>query len=281
MKLLNKKIRIYQQGFSLIELLVAMLIGIFLLAGISNSYMHSKTADRKTNQSSVLEDNGRFSLEILTDILEKTAFTPNAGILDRQFITDPAHVEQEQCPVTNDDSVVNTGIFNANTITAEGGGVESDSIGIIFHGDVGHYTDCAGGTLPDNCRMKELPDMTENPAAARIYNSFFVDTGTNTLRCAGSRTNAPVVIAEGVENIQFLYGIDEGANQKRYVQADEVAAWDQVVSIQVAVLVRSLKPVKDKPVSKQYKLLNTIITSDTDKYQREVFSTTVKLRNSL
>ncbi len=51
------------QGFSLIELLVAMLIGLFLLTGMASSFLSSKKASNDRDQLSVLEDNGRFALE--------------------------------------------------------------------------------------------------------------------------------------------------------------------------------------------------------------------------
>ena len=74
----------------------------------------------------------------------------------------------------------------------------------------------------------------------------------------------------------------------RYANATAINAstadnldWDGVISIQVAILVRSLKPVKNASESKQFTLLDQVVTSPTDKYQRAVFSTTIFLRNTL
>jgi len=273
-----------QNGLSLIELMIAMLIGIFLLAGISKSYIDSKNASTQTNQISVLEDNGRYALETITNILEKTGYTPiNAEPIPSQFITDNAEVIKTNC-TDGSENVVDESIIDP---TENGSGSSSsDTLATVFHGDSGHFTDCTGNTLPLDCRLLSLPGVNTSSEAARIYNSFSVDNDNSTLNCSGSRSGASEVIAEGVENIQFLYGldtIDDGqVTVDRYVNASDVAGlWNNVVSVQVAILVRSLKEVRPKPVSKTFTLLDTVVTSPSDRYQRQVFSTTVKLRNTL
>lgn len=272
-----------QLGLSLIEMLIAMLIGIFLLAGISSSYVNSKTSSVKRNQASVLEDNGRIALETITDILEKTGYTPiNAGPIPQQFITNTADVVVSTCP-GGSTNVIDPAVL---TLTTNGVGSASDSLGVIYHGDAGHFSDCTGNVLPVDCRLLPPPNINALPVSARVYSSFSVDNTASTLNCSGSRSGTAVSIAEGVENIQFLYGIDtvdDGlVKVDRYVNASEVAGlWNSVVSVQVAILVRSIEKVRSSPVSKQYTLLDTVVTSPTDRYQREVFSTTVRLRNTL
>ena len=275
--------KITQQGMALIELMIAMLIGIFLLAGISNSYLSSKTTSVKRNQTSVLEDNGRIALEIITNVIEKAGYTPiNAGLLPNQFIASNADILSSVC-TGGAANVVDASIIHA---TDDGAGTASDTLGVIFHGDSGHFTDCTGGVLPADCRLLPLPSLNAMPEASRIYNSFYVNNATSTLKCSGSRNGVAQTIAEGVENIQFLYGIDTVDDNlvkvDRYVNANDIAGmWNSVVSVQVAILVRSLKKVRSTAISKQYTLLDKVITSPTDRYQREVFSTTVRLRNTL
>lgn len=272
-----------QLGLSLIEMMIAMLIGIFLLAGISSSYVNSKTSSVKRNQTSVLEDNGRIALETITDILEKTGYTPiNAAPMPQQFVNNVGDVISIACP-GGSNNIVNPTII---TSTSDGGGSDSDTLGVIYHGDAGHFTDCTGNTLPSDCRLLPPPSINAIPVSARIYSSFSVDDSSSTLKCAGSRSESAEVIAEGVENIQFLYGIDTVDDGQvkvdRYVNASQIAgSWNNVVSVQVAILVRSLEKVKVTAISKDYTLLDTVVTSPTDRYQREVFSTTVRLRNTL
>jgi type IV pilus assembly protein PilW len=59
-------------GFSLLELMIAMVIGLFLLAGITTTFLGSKKASLERDEYSILQDNGRVALEIMADVIEHT-----------------------------------------------------------------------------------------------------------------------------------------------------------------------------------------------------------------
>ena len=273
-KIINKKT---QLGISLIELLIAMTIGVFLLAGIASSYMSSKKTSIQRDQMSLLEDNGRIALETLTKVIQHTGYSSGDKSL-LPFITQTADVASVAC-TDGSQSVVNTGIFTADRIVKDGSASDSDSIGVIFYGDNNLFRDCVGGELPAACRA--------NPS--KVYNSFYVSNGN--LECVGSRVNKAHVVAEGVENIQFLYGVDTTADDlvDRYMTATDLALaaagnatiWKSIISVQIAILVRSSKPVKLSAESRSYTLLDQLVTSANDKFKREVFTTTIRLRNTL
>lgn len=268
MKIMNKnnKYKMNQAGLSLIELMIAMLVGIFLLAGITSSYVSSKNASVKRNQVSVLEDNGRLALEIISRSLEHSGYMSDGGAIV-PFTTDPASIPSGgTCPDASL-KVINKSIIK---MTANDASAVGDTISISFQGDNNLSTDCTGNVLPAGCETK-------------IYNSFFVDAATNKLNCSGSRSAKAEVIADGVENIQFLYGKGDTGQVVQYVNSAAIAAgsWGNIVSVQVAILIRSEKKVKTEAESKTYTLLDTVVTSPSDRYQREVFSTTIQLRNTL
>ncbi len=273
-------------GFSLIELLITMVIGLFLLSGIASTYLASKKMSMKQEQHSSLEDNGRIAIEVITQAIEHAGYAPmpaKAGTsLLPSFINTVADVTVEACGA--DQNVVNSGIFTANRVT--GDFAVGDSIGVIYYGDSSIFTDCGGNVLPNTCKLNQVPVTNTFSEAARIYNSFFVDAATTSLMCSGSRTPAPVVIAQGVESVQYLYGVDTDGDGavNRYENATNVTSWVNVISVQVAILVRSLRPVKRVPISRQYTLLDSVIRAPlagTDRFERAVFSTTIHLRNTL
>jgi len=288
------KFKNQQHGLSLIELLISMVIGLFLLSGIASSYIASKKASVIRNQTSLLDDNGRFALEAITKALEHTGYGPNILMTD-PFIHTLADVASDTCPDGSTNvSALSLANFTASTVTADDDIKVQDSIGAIFHGSDDFFIDCAGNSMPAvvpvGCRLQPLPTINFNPDSAKIYNSFFIDDVNKTLMCAGSRSSTITTIAEGVENIQFLYGLDTNTDGTvdRYVNASAIDAsstdildWGGVISIQVAILVRSLKQVKNTAESKQFTLLDQVVTSPTDKYQRAVFSTTIFLRNTI
>ena len=75
----KKNMKTSQSGLSLLELLIAMFIGLFLLAGISTSYLASKKSSIARDQYSILEDNGRIALEVIANTLKHTGYTSSNG----------------------------------------------------------------------------------------------------------------------------------------------------------------------------------------------------------
>ena len=268
-----------QKGFSILELLIAVSIGLFLIAGIATSYATSKGSSIKKDQFSALEDNGRIALEVITRVIEHAGYSPGGGTIS-PFITAPSDVTIDTCS-DGTQNVIDASIFSATADNSAG-----DVLGIIHHSDDNIFTDCTGDPLPPSCRLTAIPGVNPIPDASKIYNSFFRNSVTDNLECAGSRNGSREIIAEGIENIQFLYGIDTIDDSEvkvdRYVNATNIGGqWNDVVSIQVAILVRSLKAVKHEAESTQYTLLDHVVTTNTDRFQRAVFSTTVHIRNTL
>lgn len=269
-----------QTGLSLIELLIAMLIGLFLLIGITTSYLSSKKSSVTRDQVSILQDNGRAALEILTETLQHAGYrSTSLGLLEDAFMINDQPTSTSCGGTIN--SVVNPNIFPATNIVNDN--ATGDSIGITYLGDNELNTDCAGGlveALPAECRV----GSGAAAEASEIYNAFFIDNNTATLQCAGSRSTAPVDIAEGVENIQILYGInaddDDSKSVERYVRASDVGNdWGLVVSIQIAILVRTPLEIKTQAESKTFSLLDEEVTTNNDRFQRAVFTTSINLRN--
>jgi len=90
-------------------------------------------------------------------------------------------------------------------------------------------------------------------------------------------------VAEGVEALQFAYGLDQNddGTVDTYLDATAVKAanrWYQVRTIKASVLVRSREPVFNVAEARNYTLLNTTYNRN-DRYQRTVHTTVIYLRN--
>ena len=68
------KKRNYQYGISMVEVLVALVISLFLLAGIVQVYTGNKASYSFTNSISRIQENGRFALETMTQDLRMAGF---------------------------------------------------------------------------------------------------------------------------------------------------------------------------------------------------------------
>lgn len=64
----------FQSGISLVEILVALVISLFLLGGIVQVYLGNKTTYRFTNALSEVQENGRFALETISRDLRQVGY---------------------------------------------------------------------------------------------------------------------------------------------------------------------------------------------------------------
>lgn len=89
----------------------------------------------------------------------------------------------------------------------------------------------------------------------------------------------PAEIAEGVENMQILYGIDADSNGiiESYSAANAVANWNLVAAVRISLLVTGND--ENVATSKQKYNYNGALVDAPDQRLRQVFTTTVSVRN--
>ncbi|MGH8551523.1 MAG: PilW family protein [Methylococcales bacterium] len=106
---------------------------------------------------------------------------------------------------------------------------------------------------------------------------------TSSLYRRDNATGTSEEVVEGVEDMQILYGEDiNGDNTANYyVSAANVVAMQNVVSVKVTLLTRSLSDVNvtSQPVTYTYN--GGLPTTAADRQLRKVFTSTVTLRNRL
>jgi type IV pilus assembly protein PilW len=88
-----------------------------------------------------------------------------------------------------------------------------------------------------------------------------------------------------VENMQVLYGVAQSSPNQvtNYVTANQVQDFNQVVSVQVALLVASppgTRAVQQPVTATTYNLLGTNVTAPIDARLRKVFATTIAVENA-
>jgi type IV pilus assembly protein PilW len=90
-------------------------------------------------------------------------------------------------------------------------------------------------------------------------------------------------LAEGIEDLHVEFGIDTDldGDANRYTSTPTVAEMESAVSARIHLLVRSTDPVPFYTNSKSYQLGDAAVPAANDSFLRNVFSTTVALRNPL
>ena len=70
------KMRQFQKGLSIVELMVALLLGLFLVSGVTGMYISSKQTYRMTDNLSRLQESMRFSLEMISKDIRMAGYMP-------------------------------------------------------------------------------------------------------------------------------------------------------------------------------------------------------------
>jgi type IV pilus assembly protein PilW len=88
-------------------------------------------------------------------------------------------------------------------------------------------------------------------------------------------------LIEGVQSMQILYGEDTtGTNVVgAYRTAAAVVNWQRVISVSIAILVRSVEQTATDIDRQTYTLLDTTLGPFNDRFERTLYTTTVSLRN--
>ena len=299
------------KGFSLVEMMIAMALSAFIIAGILAVYISSKDTYALRDQISELDENARIAMKALREAIGQAGYASNTGIaLGEYILPTNANPSAVACPngntsivkvanITNSrDALTVTQFDNASSTATIGG----DSIGVAFLADEQVFKDCTGSSWINRC----LPTNNTNIALANrqarlIYSSFRVRASTRRnnaggvipeLVCGGSLNSLTQPWAQGIENIQIRYGVDITPDpipvgQKKQWQVDkywtatEVSnnnAWDKIALVQIALLARTVEPVFKADETQTYQLFDRSV-SITDRYRRAVYTTTVSLRN--
>jgi type IV pilus assembly protein PilW len=94
---------------------------------------------------------------------------------------------------------------------------------------------------------------------------------------------APTELVPDIEAMQILYGLDTTSSQtvSQYVTADQVADFNTVMSVKVALLAASAPGSAKSAVARVFNLLGTTVTAPLDTRARQVFEETIAVRNAV
>ncbi|MBT3205770.1 MAG: hypothetical protein HOM14_19715 [Gammaproteobacteria bacterium] len=344
-----------QTGLSLVEIMVALVISLFLMGGITQVYLGNNASYRFSDASSRIQENGRFVLDTITTDVRMSGFwgcisfqeddgdgqlaDDNPSIqnhLNRDsdnfdtdlhdFINNPSMTATVNDGLNGSDSLTLRGtkpgsysftgnltspgdgtisvvannnlsdndiilitncftadIFEATTVSADGTTITHTSAAATNTPGNSNPNDCAG--TGSHCLLdKNDQPFTPNNAAA-----FSLQSVTYSVQLSGSGSGEPALwrsvnninqeLIEGIEQMQILFGEDTSGDgsPNQYRTSDQVADPNQVTAIRIWLVVRSEREnVLDES---QIYIIDGVNESQDDNRLRQVFSTTIALRN--
>lgn len=316
------------RGLTLIELLVAMLLGALLSSGVVAAYLGAKRQYHFDDQMARLQENGRFALRLLGRELSMGGFYGGlasvSGLASQAVAGDCAAHAWALSPVFPLDLV------NDHPGGSEALGVEGTVYTCLDGGLVRPNTDLLAvkRTFAEASLWRGVPASTlsrgttvlwylrieegESPQWQQhrprdLTGPAFDDPGLSLweasaklffVRRYASRPGdaLPALCAEvlageamttrclveGVEDMQFEFGIDTDGDRVANVYRDAPAPGEmqRAVAARIHLLLRSPAPLPGYRDRRDYRLGSRSITAPGDGYLRRVFSTSVRLRNA-
>ena len=259
--------RYRQRGFSLVELMVSLVIGLFVLAGVGSVYITGKRSYQARDGLSLLQENGRTAITVIERMVVRAGYPMFA---DLQPVL---HASTQLWTLYTEEGESASGELGI-VLSADGGVGNSDILTVQYQpaGDAAWRDgeDCVGN---------------KSKIDGRVISTFFVEGGRLKCRGSGKKTAEPLV--DNVVAMQVEYGedLDNDGFADKYVNARNVGEWTEIVAIRVALLVHSGEDVLDAPVNgkQTFTLAGEEVTveSRNDKKLYRVFQTTVPLRNRM
>jgi type IV pilus assembly protein PilW len=251
------------RGFTLVELLVAVMIGLLLTVLISQVFVSSRRAYATTDDLSRMQENMRYTHDLLGRTIRMAS-----------YMSSPSSV-----PVGFDGMIGQFEGASRALNGTDGTGSAPDTLTVIYQGTADNATfDCVGtpigaGVTAVNHFTVENIVVNGKTERGLVCRTDLAGTGT------------PTLLAADIDNMQVLYGEEAGStwNVDRYVTRGDVANVDRVISVRMALLFRTASErMRLTPDTTAYNLLGTTLPAFTGSEAtriRRTMTVTFTIRN--
>lgn len=290
-------IRARARGFSVVELLIALVLGLVVVGGVFVTYAGTVLGSRQQRAFSVMTEGAQMAFSLMRRDIQAAGYVHPVEIVGTRFEPEDSHITQRPVFGCSRHFVVpNAPVGQGLCLTQ---GPARDAIEVNFEaakdsallttGDL--LADCTGHALDG---AGQAPQAAPPTAGTRIATShrYFVDVvrGIPYLYCASAVSARHRLVAH-VEQLQIRYGLASGWQAEdpltrrpvRYVDADAVAGpdWANVVTVRLCLLMRSVSPVLpgDETDTRSYRDCSNQAQVSQDGHLRRAFVTTIGLRN--
>lgn len=307
-----------QLGFSVLELFIALAVGLFLLLGVLSVFVGLKTTVQETSTYGELQENGRFALSILTDDLLRQDFwgdyTGTFDLISLNNVLEPAPLNDcageglnnATFPVANGhfrtlwgDTVTTAAQMGCITDAKTGTDiiqlkrVVADPVTLTPAGNYYLNTNNSGGEIFAGGEV--VPDIDNSQIWQYQHHIYYVKEevqGSVSVpvlmqgRLTNSMTFDPII--DGIEMIRFMYGVDttDDGIVNAFISADNMtqglwnnASNSKIIAVKIYVLARSIMPDNKYDNANSYQLGDIQFVAN-DNYRRLLFSSTVTLYNA-
>lgn len=306
-----------QSGVGLVELMVALVLGLFVTAGVTSMFVQNKGSYNQDERNARMQENARYALQLLARDLSMAGFwggvvssgaditdpgsgtlqiTADCGVSGVRWAFNPTqamqYVRSGDAPNT-EFACIEAGTYKTGTSALSikhvaGVSTTSPESGHVYVRTVG-----ASGNLINS-------DGTATPTGLQdwqyVVNIYYIATDANGIPWLRSKYltkngTQPTIqdegqLAEGIEQFHIQFGIDTDGDgiPNQYLSNPTDTQLQTAVSARIYVLVRSSdQDFSSPPNDKIYTLGDLAVNGGNafnDRFYRRVYTTTVQLRNT-
>lgn len=281
----------YQQGFTLLELIVALALGLIISAAALQLFTGGIITAKLQEASAELQESGVFGVDyVAKDIrlanygnvnnLGINTYTPNTGIL---FTASPNATDQVNLPGLAVDSKLLTRSDGESTTN-----IKSDQLTIMFQAPH-NMMNCEGVGVAKGSNVIQRYFLKKDSDG----NLALACHATNKDNIVGAKETEGTVIIPRVDLVKFYLGIKFRGDKLRYYRIQDFMESgshsgnnSRVISIRMMMLVRTKDPIKYKHINPNesfnfYEYGGPAWVNDKSPYLRRLYTTTIALRNGL
>jgi type IV pilus assembly protein PilW len=307
---INSKILSRQRGVSMIELMVAMALGLFLLFALVEILINGKQSFGSANNLSRLQENGRIGIDLVVSDLKRAGYMGGNSNVSKISGTTAPQDPNTGCNAADGrwGRMIEQPIYGQNDTRDNYACIPAASylrgdILVVRHAaswvetgalDAGRYylrsSLFNGRTFIGSAEGNAQNDVPETPNSVRemLAHGYFVGPSGRTCNGVGvpslfrvslSATGVPErkELLPGVENFQVQYGINN-----QYLNANPadiaLADWPDVVTVRIWLLVRSECGESGYSDTATYTMGDVDYVVN-DSFRRQLYSSVVMIRN--
>lgn len=307
-----------QQGFSLIELMVALTLGLIILFAVSELFVNNNRVRNELELGARQIENGRYAVQMLADDISNAGFFGESGgqafpavadIPPTCFVTAPEAEESLGMPIFGEAELTSgipacldgfksgnsyLALRRASTCSYDVATCPDGSVDGELYLQVAACQSQSPGTIALGSGIASLSFMdrtcqagVEAPKYRYLSRIYYVNDDNQLVRAELTTKDTDEYVAtplvDGVEAAHFEYGIDSDRDgvPENFKSAPTLAEWEDVVAVRIWMLTRNTQATTGFVDKNTYTLGDRVIdAADLPAgFKRQVYSSTVRLNN--
>lgn len=267
--------RARQSGFSLIELMISMVIGMVVVGAVFAAYLGMGTSSRSSRALAQMTEDVSIAMNVLRSHVSMAGYSAPTGLDANGFIKNYKGMAIKGCQSKFTDT-------GASIDTLACSKLGSDAIAVAYEADTTHAI-VNGAGQPLDCLGNGI--TIDGGGFYVSYSRFYVDD--NQLKCQGVVGNAAQALVENIVDMEVWYGVASLAEKHHvayYARAGNDGEmnntdFDNVVSARICLVAASENEVMDSITS--YLDCQGAEQTPVDRRMYRAFTSTVVLQNRM